>query len=83
MALFANLKYKRGIADFLTFLGRHSMTIWLVHIYFCDELLKRLIYSPRVPILIFLMEITISTLVAIIIDRLFNPYKEKLLNFIT
>lgn len=83
MLLFANLKYKRGIADFLTFLGRYSMTIWLIHIYFCDELLKRFIYGLRTPILIFLMEITISTLVAIIIDRLFNPYKEKLLKLIT
>lgn len=82
MILFANLKYKRCIADFLTFMGRYSMTIWLIHTYFCDELLKRFIYGLRTPILVFLMEITISTLVAIIIDRLFNPYKEKLLKLI-
>lgn len=82
MVLFANLKYKRGVADFLTFLGCHSMTIWLIHIYFCDELLKSFIYGLRTPVLIFLMEMIISISVAIIIDRIFNPYKVKLLNLI-
>ena len=58
------------------------MTIWLIHIYFCDELLKSFIYGLRTPVLIFLMEMIISILVAIIIDRIFNPYKVKLLKLI-
>lgn len=82
MLLFANLKYSKRIAQVLTLLGRHSMTIWLIHTYFCDELLRSFIYGFRYPLLIFVIEVLISTLAAIIIDKLFQPIKARMLNLI-
>ncbi len=67
--LFANVKYNGAMERVLVFFGNHSMTIWLTHTYFCDELLKSFVYGFRYPVLIFAVEMLLSTLVAVALDK--------------
>lgn len=73
MLLFANFQYAVVPKKVLSFLGRHSMTIWLIHTYFSDLLLQSFIYGFKYPILIFVVEMAISTTIAVVIDKLFTP----------
>lgn len=71
MLLFANLQYGKRMSKMLVFLGRYSVMIWFVHTYFCDALLKSFIYGFKYPLLIFLVEMAISTLAAVIIEKIY------------
>lgn len=67
------------VDDALTFLGRHSMNMWLIHSWFCYHLFSKFTYSLKYTLLIFLFVVLSSLLCSIIVDYIAKPF-EKMLN---
>jgi peptidoglycan/LPS O-acetylase OafA/YrhL len=60
----------KGVVKVLSFLGKYSTGMWMVHTYFCIYLFRDFIYGVKLPILIYLLLIAVSLLTAIIIQKL-------------
>jgi len=58
----------RVVKSVLVIFGRQSIGIWLTHSFFCYYYFQELVYSPKNPILIFLLAFGLSFLSAWIID---------------
>jgi peptidoglycan/LPS O-acetylase OafA/YrhL len=54
----------------LSFLGKYSTGMWMVHTYFCIYLFRDFIYGAKYPILIYILLIAVSLFSAIIIQKL-------------
>lgn len=63
--LLCQISYSKWIELFLIKLGRQSMRIWMIHIWYCYHLFQSQIYSLKYPILILVGTIIISYLTAI------------------
>lgn len=61
------------IWQFFCFMGRYSLPIWLLHTYYCRYLFQDFIYSFEYPVLIYIVELIVSTLSAIIIMKCATP----------
>lgn len=57
-------------ARMLRFLGKHSMTMWFTHAWFCYYLFHDFTYSLRHPLLIFLFVVLASLLSAMLVERI-------------
>ena len=54
----------------LEFLGKHSMNIFLFHTFIFSHWLKNFIYSPKNPLLIFLLLLGVSLIISVAIEWL-------------
>lgn len=60
------------LSRLFSFLGRNSATMWLVHTFFCYQLIPQIIYAPRYSILIFLWLTGITTATAVLIPYVYD-----------
>ena len=60
----------------LSYMGKHSTNLWLIHTWLCYYLFKDFIYSFRFPILIFLVTAILSLLISRIVDMISNCLNE-------
>lgn len=67
--LLLNCPRPRWLDAFLVEMGRRSMLMWFVHSYFCYYLFKAFIFSPRQPLLVFLLELVCSYATAVVLGR--------------
>jgi hypothetical protein len=63
LELFKNLK-------FLIVLGKHSGNMWLTHSFFCYYYLQKLVFYPKISILVILWTVILSMLSSIIIFKI-------------
>lgn len=56
----------------LKFLGKHSLNIWLIHTWLCYYLFKDFIYGFKYPLLIFIVTITLSIFVSIVVEWIYT-----------
>lgn len=54
----------------ISYVGKYSTTLWLIHGYFCWTFLQPVIYSIRIWPLAFMVFVGISLVASIIIDKL-------------
>lgn len=76
--LFANIsfliqRHAVPLWKFFLFMGRYSLPIWLLHTYYCRYLFQDFIYSFEYPILIFLVELLLSILSAVLVMKIAVP----------
>lgn len=65
----------------LAFLGKHSMNIFLFHTFIFSHWFTTFIYSPKNPILIFLLLLTVCIIISLAIEWLKNLFRfSKLAN---
>lgn len=62
------LPRSRWIEFGLSKLGDHSMNIWMIHGWFCHLLFRDFIYSFRYPLIIYVVTLTISFAISIIVN---------------
>lgn len=73
---YERFKYSRKIIEFL---GKYSMNIFYVHMFFTTYYLKEFTYSLKNPIVIFLFVISISLLCSISIEKFKNFIKYEVI----
>lgn len=56
------------VRHFFTFMGKHSMNIWLIHMFFYQVLFDGLVFKVQEPILIYLSTLGLSIIVSYCID---------------
>lgn len=70
ISLIVVAKKNQLVIKSLSYLGKYSTGMWMVHTYFCYYLYHNFIYSVKYPIFIYSLLIVISLLSAIIIQKL-------------
>lgn len=72
--LFSLISVKPTIGAILTYLGKHSMNIWLIHTWFCTRLFHEFFYDKiQYPILMFLCLLTISLIISHLVEWIYKP----------
>lgn len=69
--LFAQLSYGKVSAAIVSYLGRHSMNIWLIHTWFCYRLFHDEIYGLHYPLAIYIVVLAISLIISHIVEWLY------------
>jgi hypothetical protein len=73
------LMTKIKLTTTLTYLGKHSMNIWLTHTFFCYYYFQSIVYLPRISILIFIWLVLLTLLTSIIINKIILLINNKVL----
>lgn len=66
--LLSSLSYNKYPRKVLTFLGNHSMNIWMIHTWFCYYIFHSFIYSFKYPLVIFIVTLILSLLFSFIVN---------------
>ncbi len=77
--LFLSIKRPHKLDLVLIELGKHSLNIWLIHVWIFSYLLKDFIYSLKYPVLIWLVLLTISYLCSLLLEIILCEIKKSLL----
>lgn len=64
-----------GEVRILTFFGRHSTNMWLVHFFFIRYIFAGQIYKLHYPLLIYGMLVGVSICVSMLVQRLYDPIR--------
>lgn len=75
-----NVKGKGIFINIFMVLGKHSTSIWLIHTFFCYYYFQKLIFIPKVSILIFFLLILLSLVVSIFIDNIIIQRISRIIN---
>lgn len=81
--LFHNCPRHKCLNAFLLEMGRMSMLMWFVHTFYSEYLFTKFIFSPRQPLLVFLLLLVCSYLTALVINKVGAPIYNRILNFCT
>ena len=68
--LYKSVELPRFVGNILEFLGKHSMNIFLFHTFIFSHWLKDFIYSPKNPLLIFLLLLGVCLIISVAIEWL-------------
>lgn len=72
--LFSLITVRPVPGKILTYLGKHSMNIWLIHTWFCTRLFHEFFYDKiHYPILMFLCLLAISLVVSHLVEWIYKP----------
>lgn len=74
--LFANIHIGKILGKLLTYLGKHSMNVWLIHTWICYRLFHDFVYDLYYPLLIFNFVLIISLVISHIIEFMYKPFKK-------
>ena len=56
----------------LTFLGKHSMNIWLIHTWICIRLFHEFVYGLHYPVLIYIFVLVASIFVSVVVESVYG-----------
>ncbi len=59
-------------AKTLTFLGKHSMNIWLIHTWICVRLFHDFVFDLRYPVLMYLFVLLCSIIVSLFVENIYG-----------
>lgn len=82
---YAQLRIPQPVSKVLSFIGKHSMNIFLFHTFIFGLWFSSFIYSTRNPLIIFMLLLVICVLISVVIEMIkkivgFNRVQGKLLN---
>ena len=76
-----NIVKSLSLDKFFAFFGKHSTNMWLMHSFFCYQYFQKLVYYPRIPIIILIwliiLCITCSSII-MYIRKEYNNFINKL-----
>lgn len=78
ISLYVCLKRSARFDAVCRYFGRHSTNIWLVHAFFYAHLFHTFIYSPRYPLLIFLLLLAVSLACSYVVGWIFEPLRRRI-----
>lgn len=67
--LCANIKYIGVVGNMLMRLGKHSLSMWFIHSFFCYHIFSNQLYALKFPLLIYVVLVGCSYLVAVCVDK--------------
>ena len=82
IVLVSSARKPEWLSNLLSFIGKHSTSMWFVHAYFIWYLFDEYPYTLQYPVLIFGVSFIESLIAAIIIDRFYlmiNLYVDKMI----
>lgn len=62
----------------MTYIGRHSTNLWLIHMFFYLVYFRELVFLPKFPLLIFVWLVVLCLLASSLINRIYFPLNERL-----
>lgn len=72
--LFVQIPINKTIGSILTYLGKHSMNLWLIHTWFCTRLFHNFFFDQiHYPILIYFSLLAVSLLVSHAVEWIYKP----------
>lgn len=82
---YAQLRIPQPVSKVLSFIGKHSMNIFLFHTFIFGLWFSSFIYSTRNPLIIYMLLLVICVLISVVIEMIkkivgFNRVQGKLLN---
>ncbi|MCR4613406.1 MAG: acyltransferase family protein [Bacteroidaceae bacterium] len=78
ISLFVCLRRSAWFEAVCRYFGRHSTNIWLIHAFFYAHLFHSFIYSPRYPLLIFLLLLAVSLACSYVVRWLYQPLRQRI-----
>ncbi|MGL5203956.1 acyltransferase family protein [Cetobacterium sp.] len=72
---------KEYVSSFFRYMGKHSTNLWLIHMFFYMIYFKKLVYSPKYPILIYIWLIILCLPFSYLIDKIEENTKNIALNY--
>lgn len=75
------MRENNPLSKILVRLGKESMTMWLIHTFFCYQFFKNEIYFTRIPILIFFVLLIISYVSSVLIRKLWEEINKSVEKF--
>lgn len=74
VVLFAIIPVTRGLRVVLSYLGKHSMNIWLIHTWFSNRLFHDFLYDTvHYPIIMYVGIILVSLAISHIVELIYKP----------
>ena len=74
VVLFAIIPVTRGLGVVLSYLGKHSMNIWLIHTWFSNRLFHDFLYDTvHYPIIMYVGIILVSLAISHIVELIYKP----------
>lgn len=70
--LFSILAIGKKTGNVLSFLGKYSMTVWLIHPWICIRLFHKFVYDLHYPLLMYLFVLLTSIVVSLIVEHLYR-----------
>lgn len=77
--LFLNIARPKWLDKVLSEIGKESLGMWMIHLWFSMILFQEWIYAPRYPVLVFLLLVCVSFLSAKLMDIVVYPIQKKLI----
>ncbi len=77
--LFSMVKVGAVPSKTLTFLGKHSMNIWLIHTWICVRLFHEFVFGLHYPVLMYLFVLLISIIVSVIVENIYSVLDRTML----
>ncbi|MCM1036412.1 MAG: acyltransferase [Bacteroides sp.] len=74
------MRLPTGVAGLLASLGRQSMNMWMIHTWLCYYLFHDFIYSFAYPAVIFIVTLSLSYAIGLIVDAASQPVERRLLS---
>lgn len=66
-------KLNKKIQNFLIYISSHSTNIWLTHMFFYIIFFKKLVYAPKISVLIFIWLILLCLATSYLINFIYKP----------
>lgn len=77
--LFSMLAIGKKTGNVLSFLGKYSMTIWLIHPWICIRLFHQFVYDLHYPVVMYLFVMLTSIAIALLVEAVYKQLDKRVL----
>ena len=81
--LFSMLSICLKIGGVLSFLGKYSMTIWLIHPWICIRLFHQFVYDLHYPVVMYLFVLVTSIAISLLVEAIYKQIDKRVLKHIS
>lgn len=77
--LFSMLTIGEKTGGVLSFLGKYSMTIWLIHPWICIRLFHQFVYDLHYPVVMYLFVLLTSIVISLLVEAVYKQIDKRVL----
>ena len=81
--LFSMLTIGLKTGGVLSFLGKYSMTIWLIHPWICIRLFHKFVYDLHYPVVMYLFVLVTSIAISLLVEAIYKQIDKRVLKHIS
>lgn len=82
VVIFSSLNVGAVLGKFLSFFGKYSMNIWLIHTWICVRLFEDFTYNLHYPVLMYLFVLGVSLVSSICVESIYNIVGQPVVNMV-